>query len=110
MKTQMTRPLVTFSAIVAAVAFGMVLASGLGMTRPSDSAPSQEEPVRVPQEVLAPVKSALPGFADLAEAVSPAVAAIASTTIAEASDEGGRRGDPFEFFFGPRDRQDDPDR
>ena len=108
MKSQLTRPFVTFSAIAAAVVFGMVLASGLGITTPSDSAPNQEQPVRVSQQVLAPVTSGLPGFADLAEAVSPAVVAVASTTIAEAED-GGRRGDPFEFFFGPRDRQEDPE-
>ena len=107
MNRQTYRPIVTVSAIAAAVAFGMVIAGSLGLTVPSDSAPAaQEQPVRVPQEVSAPIQAGLPGFADLAEAVSPAVVSIGATTIEE---EGGReRPDPFEFFFGPRERPQDP--
>jgi serine protease Do len=52
--------------------------------------------------------SALPSFADLAEAVDPAVVSIQAATI-EKTPAGGRRGsDPFEFFLGPRNRQRQP--
>ena len=52
----------------------------------------------------------LPSFADLAEAVSPAVVSIQAATIEKASRRGQGApggqggGDPFEFFFGPRNR------
>ncbi len=47
------------------------------------------------------VATGLPGFADLAEAVLPAVVTVRAVTI------GNRptRGNPFEFFFGPREQQ-----
>lgn len=107
MNRQTVRPILTASAIIAAVAFGMVIAGSLGLTGVIDSAPpAQERPVTVPQEVSAPVAAGLPGFADLAEAVSPAVVSIGATTIEEG---GGERGaNPFEFFFGPRDPRQDP--
>ena len=104
MKTEHIRPIITFSLVVAAVAFGMVLAGSLGVTSPGVTE-TQERPVQVPQRVEAPAVAGVPSFADLAEAVSPAVVSIASTTIEEASQEGGN--DPFERFFGPRGRRDD---
>ena len=90
MNSQKIRPFMTLSLVAAAVAFGMVLAGGLGVTTPSESAPEQEQPVRVPQRVAAPVATGLPSFADLAEAVSPAVVSIASVTIEESSERDGR--------------------
>jgi serine protease Do len=48
---------------------------------------------------------ALPSFADLAQAVDPAVVSIQAATIEKrAANRGGV--DPFEFFFGPRQRPD----
>jgi len=97
----------TFSIVAAAVAFGMVLAGGLGVTTPSDSATEQEHPVRMPQRVSAPVASAFPSFADLAAAVSPAVVSIGAVTIEEPSSGDEGRSDVFDFFRGPRYRDDD---
>jgi len=55
-----------------------------------------------------PGAQVIPSFADLAQAVDPAVVSIQAATI----ERGGRdrRGgvDPFEFFFGPRQRPNDP--
>jgi serine protease Do len=104
MNSSRIRPIITVSLVAAAVAFGMVLAGSLGLTTPGDSA-TQERPIEVPQKVTAPV-TGLPGFAGLAEAVAPAVVSIGATTIEEASERDGRE-DPFERFFGPRDRDDD---
>jgi serine protease Do len=82
--------------VVAAVGFGMVLAGGLGWTPAglADDAPG-------PQAVQAPpANRALPGFAELAEAVGPAVVSIRADSYQTAPQRGGI--DPFEFFFGPR--------
>jgi serine protease Do len=92
------------SIVAGAIAFGMVLAGALDVTPIGSTAPAQERPIEVPQQVTGPQAMALPGFADLAEAVSPAVVSIASTTIAEEAEGGGS--DPFEYFFGPRGRRD----
>jgi len=97
MKSTPSRPFVTVLLVVAAVAFGMVLASGFGLTVPgmADDSPG-------PQVVSTPVAGAgLPGFADLAEAVGPAVVQIRADSFQQAPQ---RRPDPFEFFFGPRGR------
>ena len=85
MNSQHIRPIITFSLVAAAVAFGMVLSGSLGLTSSGVTA-TQERPIAVPQTVEAPV-TGLPGFADLAEVVSPAVVSIGATTIEEASDE-----------------------
>ena len=104
MNSQGIRPIITLSLVAAAVAFGMVLSGSLGVT-PSGTTATQERPIHVPQRVEAPI-TGLPGFADLAEAVSPAVVSIGATTIEEASDRQDRA-DPFERFFGPRGRGED---
>jgi serine protease Do len=102
MKSSSSRQFVTLLLVLGAVTFGMVLASGLGLTVPGlaeDAAPGPQ--------VVAPGDSVsgLPSFADLAEAVGPAVVSIRADTFREGPQ---RRGgvDPFEFFFGPRGRQD----
>jgi serine protease Do len=88
--------------IAGAVAFGMVLASDLQLTAPilaKDSGPI------VPKAAASTVQLGLPSFADLAEAVEPAVVSIKASTIQNAARqrEGGqRRPNPFEDFF--RDR------
>lgn len=102
------RQFTTASLVVGAVAFGMVLAGGLKMTPSSQSAAAPLAASQVEGAIAA--THSLPSFADLAEAVDPAVVSIQASTISKASDENPRGGgiDPFEFFFpgpnGPRDR------
>ena len=98
----------TFLLVVGAVVFGMVLAGGLELTVPSLA---DQETANLSATRLASLhNTTLPSFADLAEAVDPAVVSIAAATIEKGP---GRRGgvDPFEFFFGPRNRrpQQQPD-
>ncbi len=89
-----------------AVVFGMVLSAGTGIV-PDSLAQSAGGPVKAVH--VDPQTGGLPSFADLAEAVSPAVVLIQSTKIDKTEARGGRGGqqgqgqvDPFEFFFGPR--------
>jgi len=97
------RQAVSFALILAAVAFGMVLAGGLDLT-PSTSAQSSH-PI-VPQGVLGDeALGGLPSFANLAEAVEPAVASVQTSTIRERP----QGMDPFHFFFGPRGRGEEDD-
>lgn len=79
--------------VLAATAFGMVLAGGSDLVPVSVAAP------QIPSSgaVSVAVPGGMPSFADLADAVSPAVAFIEVVTI-----ERQRRRDPLEFFFGPR--------
>ena len=99
--------------VFGAVIFGMVLAGSLNLTAPSASDP-EPEPLQAAASAApeAPIATAgLPSFADLADRVSPAVVSIAATTYERRSGRG--RVDPFEFFFGPRQRdrgEDEEDR
>ncbi len=81
---------------VAGVVFGLVVAGSLDLT-PRSFAATDDHP---PQSV-APASTAvgMPDFADLAEAVLPAVVFVQSTTIENADARGGS---PLDFFF--RDR------
>ncbi|HZF12362.1 MAG TPA: Do family serine endopeptidase [Thermoanaerobaculia bacterium] len=129
MNTPRTHHVATTLLVVGAVIFGMVLAGGLQLTVPGMTAP-QTSTLSATQLVAnsgAAATSArgLPSFADLAEAVDPAVVSIQAATIEKASPQKrGRRGlgspgqgqgqgqgqqDPFEFFFGPRGRGGDDD-
>jgi serine protease Do len=107
MSTPSKRNLATFLLVLGAVIFGMVLAGGLQLTIPSAADQEATTASLSATRLAAQHSSALPGFADLAEAVDPAVVSIQSATI-----ERGRRGgggvDPFEFFFGPRNRRPQP--
>jgi serine protease Do len=112
MITTHSRQVSTFLLVLGAVVFGMVLAGGLGMTMPgmtqqSDSALSA---TKAAETTAAAAVRGLPSFADLAEAVDPAVVSIQASTIEKTPRMRGRRGlgnvDPFEFFFGPRGRGD----
>src|SRR6185503_6677858 len=108
--------------------FGMLLASSLDWTPASwGSSAADSEAV-----IVQAGRGSLPGFADLAEAVAPAVVTIRAVSFQEApagrgnaagEDGGGDRGgsngtgrgnenDPFfDFFLGPRRRdQPGPDR
>ncbi len=94
------RQLVSFALLLGAVAFGMVLAGGLNLT--SVTSAQGSDPI-VPQGVVgSEALGGLPSFANLAEAVEPAVASVQTSTIRERP----RGSDQFHYFFGPRDRED----
>ena len=106
MSTSSKRNLATFLLVLGAVVFGMVLAGGLQLTVPG--AAEQDTSNLSATKMASHHLSSLPSFADLAEAVDPAVVSIQAATI-EKTPAGGRRGgDPFEFFFGPRNRPRQP--
>jgi serine protease Do len=102
------RQFVTLALILGAVIFGMALAGGLELTPVAESGPAvpvAAVPVASPG-ATAP-GAGLPDFVALATAVDPAVVSIQAATIDERPR--GRRGaDPFEFFFGPRQRPQEP--
>ena len=111
MSTIRTRHLATFLLVLGAVVFGMVLAGGLQLTLPGTADPAAT--LSATQIASSrPAISTLPSFADLAQAVDPAIVSIQAATIEKGSRRGrGGRGnggntDPFEFFFGPRQRPD----
>lgn len=117
MNNSRSRQLATILLVVGAVVFGMVLAGGLELTVPGNTA---QQPATLSATQLAASTSALaarslPTFADLAEAVDPAVVSIQAATIEKGprrrglggqGGQGGQGIDPFEFFFGPRGRGD----
>ncbi|HVT57421.1 MAG TPA: Do family serine endopeptidase [Thermoanaerobaculia bacterium] len=118
MSTTRSRQVTMFFLVLGAVVFGMVLAGGLGLTAPGATQSSNSN-LSASQAAAATMSSTrgLPTFADLAEAVDPAIVSIQATTIEKASSPRirGRRGiggnggvDPFEFFFGPRNRGQRP--
>ncbi len=124
MNTPRTHHVATTLLVVGAVIFGMVLAGGLQLTVPGMTAP-QTSTLSATQLVAnggLATSHGLPSFADLAEAVDPAVVSIQAATIEKASPQRRGRGrgglgqgqgqgqgqqDPFEFFFGPRGRGDE---
>jgi serine protease Do len=119
MITTRSRQVSTFVLVLGAVVFGMVLAGGLGMTMPgmSQTTDASLSASRAAESTAAATTHGLPSFADLAEAVDPAIVSIQASTIEKAPRGGSgrlRRGpggqgqgiDPFEFFFGPRGRGD----
>jgi serine protease Do len=117
MTTTRSRQASTFLLVLGAVVFGMVLAGGLGMTMPGSTqqADSSLSATKAAESTSTTVHG-LPSFADLAEAVDPAIVSIQAATIEKTPHgRGSRRGgtsgqggqgqvDPFEFFFGPRGR------
>jgi serine protease Do len=111
MITTRNRQVSTFLLVLGAVVFGMVLAGGLGMTMPgmTQTTDSSLSATKAAASSATATIRGLPSFADLVEAVDPAVVSIQASTIEKAPRmRGGRRGqqgiDPFEFFFGPRGR------
>ncbi|MEA2604005.1 MAG: serine protease Do [Acidobacteriota bacterium] len=99
--------LATILLVLGAVIFGMVLAGGSGLTPPGSA--DQDSSTLSATKIASQHLTALPSFADLAEAVDPAVVSIQAATIEKTP--AGRRGgsgDPFEFFFGPRNRRPGP--
>jgi serine protease Do len=111
MSTQSSRRVFTVFLVFGAVVFGMVLAGSLSLTAPGAGDPEPEPTVAAqsPATTAETLPGGLPSFADLADRVSPAVVSIAATAFERRS--GGRRVDPFEFFFGPRrrDREREPE-
>jgi serine protease Do len=100
MSASRNRQHLTLALVLGATIFGMVLASGLELTPAARSGPAT---VNAAQGGGAP--GGFPDFADLAEAVDPAVVSISATKIdrSGARQRGGGGGaNPFEFFFGPR--------
>src|SRR5947208_5744915 len=78
------------------------------MTVPSQAA-DQDPTLSATRLAAQHARTTVPRFADLAEAVSPDVVSIQAATIEKAPANRGRGGvDPFEFFFGPRNRQQRP--
>lgn len=101
MSTNRTRHLATFLLVLGAVIFGMVLAGGMQLTLPGMADPQVS--LSATQVAAAKPAPVIPSFADLAQAVDPAVVSIQAATIERGARN--RRGvDPFEFFFGPRRR------
>ncbi|MCP3960561.1 MAG: Do family serine endopeptidase [bacterium] len=90
----------TLVLVFVATVFGMILAGGATLAPVSNADTGQ---IKHAVSVV-PSTGGLPSFADLAEAVSPAVVSIQATKI-ESGGSRGRGADPFEFFFGPRRRQ-----
>jgi len=121
MSTTRKRHLATFLLVLGAVVFGMVLAGGLQLTLPGMAADNDVALSATHIASSRPAIATLPSFADLAQAVDPAIVSIQAATIEKAGAGGSRRGgrggrggpgnggtDPFEFFFGPRSRPDGP--
>jgi serine protease Do len=101
MTTSRSRHFLTLMLVVCAVLFGMVLAGGLELTLPGGA---DEGSAPGPAQVVGSGVDAngMPSFADLAEAVEPAVVSITAATFQTAPRR--QMMDPFEFFFGPRRR------
>ncbi len=77
----------------------MVLAGSLDFTAPSVGAPDP-----LPAQTAPTVIAGLPSLADLVDQVSPAVVSVETHAFESSRGRGGN--DPFEFFFGPRRRDD----
>ena len=104
MSTSQRRQVTTFLLVLGAVVFGMVLAGGLNLTVPGMTDAETSLSATQVAGNNAPITS-LPSFADLAQAVDPAVVSIQAATIETRAPGRGGNVDPFEFFFGPRQRE-----
>ena len=108
MNNRAQRGFLTALLIFGAVVFGMVLAGGLDVTSESTGSPSPALEGQASPEPALAVTNGFPDFAELAERVAPAVVSIEAHSFEKSS---GRRGrvDPFEFFFGPPRRNQEPE-
>ncbi|MGB5817286.1 MAG: Do family serine endopeptidase [Thermoanaerobaculia bacterium] len=95
-----SRQAVTLALVLGAIVFGMILAGALDLTAPGNTSPEPAPQIEGPEYV-----GGIPSFADLVERVSPAVASIDASTFERTPER--RQTDPFEFFFGPRRRDQD---
>jgi serine protease Do len=106
MSTAPRRNLAVFLLVFGAVVFGMILAGGLELTAPGSARPESAALSATQIANSHPTITALPSFADLAEAVDPAVVSIQAATIERASANRRREPQgPFDFFLDPRFRQ-----
>ncbi len=103
-----SRQFATMMLLFGAVIFGMVLAGSAGLTPVAVSGPVSVEATMPAAASVAIGASSVPSFADLAEAVQPAVVSIQATSFKRSRRRQGV--DPFEFFFGPRRRPGGPGR
>ncbi len=100
-----TRQVTTLALVFGAVIFGMILAGSLNLSTTGAAAPAPEAAAQAAAGPRAGT-SYLPSFADLAEKVLPAVVSIDAQTIEKGQRQSYHGGqDPFDFFFGPRQRQ-----
>ena len=105
-----TKVLSLTAIVLAAVAFGMILAGSLDFTRTASAELAAEPASRAAAPAPRPGPVGLPSFADIADRAMPAVVSIRSTDIIK---PGQRRsgmdrffGDtPFNPFFGPDRRR-----
>jgi serine protease Do len=97
MKTTRNRLLATLLLTGGALVFGMILAGGGKLTPAGFSATG-------PQRPTDSAVVTLPSFADLADAVLPAVVTVRSVTIGNTP----TGANPFEFFFGQRGPRGEP--
>ncbi|MEM9290544.1 MAG: trypsin-like peptidase domain-containing protein [Acidobacteriota bacterium] len=103
----------TLALLAGAVVFGMMLAGAADLSprafgEGAEHASQSAVLAAIAQNSEGPVAqigtTALPNFADLAEAVDPAVVSIRATSF-ERGPRGGGRLNPFDLFFGPRRQQ-----
>jgi len=96
---------------VGATVLGMVLAGGLGIT-PAGNAREAAETTRkaTPPPAVSSVMGGYPDFATLAERVNASVISVFTTDVVKPSEmrRYHRDVDPFEFFFGPQGRPNQP--
>jgi len=90
----------TMALVLGATIFGMVLAGGTDLVPRLNAEPAPQSDNSA--VIVAPQPTSLPGFADLAAAVSPAVVSIQATKIESAADR--RDGQAPFLFFGPQGR------
>src|SRR5213593_4222249 len=102
-----TKRALSFSVLIAAaVIFGMVVASSVNVTPRSEA--QREAPARARSGSML-----VPSFADIADETMSSVVSITSTEIVKGSPRrnpfgGNGNADPFEFFFGPQQRRQNP--
>jgi serine protease Do len=85
---------------IGAMALGMVLTGGLGLTQPGSADPT---PQPAASSASTAVPATYPDFADLASRVIPSVISVLTTDFVKGSEvrRFHRDVDPFDFFFGP---------
>jgi serine protease Do len=106
MNPNRSRHVVTLLLVACAVVFGMVLSGSLGITAPGATEPEKAVLSATQLAASNAAVRGLPSFADLAQAVDPAVVSIQAATIEKSANR--RRGgleNPLDFFFGPQGQQ-----
>jgi serine protease Do len=91
---------------IGAMALGMVLTGGLGVTPQGNAerlSPTGPAPVAAEAQTAAVVPAGYPDFATLADRVMPSVISVLTTDTVDRSEmrQFHRDVDPFDFFFGP---------